>query len=605
MNDPSKKDSMLFPIAPMAANKSTLAQKTRIEDGIAVVSSTFAATGEMSTGIGGLIEWIKQANQFVGKRLQLTWEKRAAVIRLTALRSLSNVGVGVQDQTGPEKSSALVADMFDEGVSGILSLPLKGILPFLPILLGRSTPHFREKVLMDINVKLKTDEDLQQQLLLIKKNWADTLVELSLTCSVGVELVQLSTGSADGDNDSSDDNCGRAYSFDSSKTGEDLVLDTIVSLLCMAMSNSHGWRSFTHLLLALKGIQMKYDAECGTGSSLSFLPSLAQVAPHVNRSELFREPLNWICRVIGIVLQRMARSRTILSRTLADNVQHLLFLANETLLTLPLSAKRAKPSYNSPAEKYSWSDAQLFLLNAVLDICARLVDSTHKLHRVGLFPGLRILQHALPYVHGRTMMERVVEVLTQHFQQELTVGSVLSVHESVPTRDMFLVALVDLRRALIVHKKKELLVLLRGLTLRICTSGSFVEELGVAGLSVHDLGKLTEVQAVEVVLDALALAINDTELHELEEQGDMVPYFPVARDLQNLQQNFGDAPDDSAGVGSLSDKKYARVDYVDDRERVLWAAIEVEENRILATSRHVATREMQRAIRCPSSVSKS
>ncbi|CAI5714606.1 unnamed protein product [Peronospora effusa] len=599
MNDPSKKDSMLFPIAPVAANKSTLAQETRIEDGIAVVSSTFTATGEMSTGIGGLIEWIKQANQFVGKRLQLTWEKRAAVIRLTALRSLSNVGAEVQGQTGPGKNSTLVADMFDEGVSGILSLPLKGILPFLPILLGRSTPHFREKVLMDINVKLKTDENLQQQLLSMKKNWADALLELSLTCSVGVELVQSSTGSADGDSDSSDDNCGRAYSFDSSKTGEDLVLDTIVSLLCMAMSNLHGWRSFTHLLLALKGIQVKYDAECGTGSSLSSLPPLAQVAPHVNHSELFREPLNWICRVVGIVLQRMARSRTILSRTLADNVQHLLFLVNETLLILPLktlSAKRAKSSWNSPAEKYSWSDAQLFLLNAVLDICARLVDSTHKLHRVGLFPGLQILQHALPYVHGKTMMERVVEVLTQNFQQELTAGSALSVHESVPTRDMFLGALVELRRALIVHKKEELLVLLRGLTLRICTSGSFVEELGVAGLSVHDLGELTEVQAVEVVLDALALAINDTELHEVEEQSDMVPYFPVARDLQNPQQNSGDAPDDSAGVGSLSDKKYARVDYADDRERVLWAALEVEENRMLATLRDVATREMQRAM---------
>ncbi|KAJ8538998.1 hypothetical protein ON010_g12871 [Phytophthora cinnamomi] len=402
MNDPSKKDSLLFPIAPATTNRSTAAHDNGLEDGIAVASSSLATPGEISTGIGGLIEWIKMANQFVGKRLQLTWEKRAAVIRLTALRSLSNVGTEVRN--GASDNSAFVADMFDEGVSGILSLPLKGILPFLPILLGKSTPHFREKVLMDINVKLKTDEDLQQQLLLMKKGWADALLELSLTCSVGIEVIKAA-GSEDGDNCGSDENCVRAYSFDASKTGEDLVLDTIVSLLCMAMSNSHGWRSFTHLLLALKGMQVKYELTEGATSSsvLSSLPPLAQVAPHVNQSELFREPLNWICRVVGIVLQRMARSRTILSRTLAENVQRLLFLVHETLLAVPLKSSAtedAEASSNGLSDKYSWSDTQLFLLNAVLDICARLVESTHKMHRVGLFPGLQILQYALPYVTG-------------------------------------------------------------------------------------------------------------------------------------------------------------------------------------------------------------
>ncbi|KAF4149134.1 Beige/BEACH domain [Phytophthora infestans] len=574
MNDPSKRDSLLFPIAPAASNKSVVAHDNGLEDGIAVTSSTIAATGELTTGIGGLIEWIKMANQFVGKRLQLTWEKRASVIRLTALRSLSNVGAEVRGD-----SQALVADMFDEGVSGILSLPLKGILPFLPILLGKSTPHFREKVLMDINVKLKTDEDLQQQLLLMKKSWADALLELSLTCSVGVELVDATNG---GEDQGDDENCGRAYSVDASKTGEDLVLDTIVSLLCMAMSNPHGWRSFTHLLLALKGIQVKYGSDSGATSVSTFssLPPLAQVAPHVTQSELYREPLNWTCRVVGIVLQRMARSRTILSRTLAENVQRLLFLVHESLLILPL-----KP-VEVATDKYSWSDAQLFLFNAVLDVCARLIESTHKLHRVGLFPGLQILQLALPYLSAKTMMERVVEVLVQSFQQELTAGSTLRVYESVPTRDVFLRALVDLRRAMVVHKKEELLVLLRRLTLRICTSGSFDEELGVAGLSVHELGGLTEQQAVEVTLDALALAINDTELHEREEVEDMVPYFPIAKELQRPQES----PDTDE-----AEKKYSSVDYADDSERVLWAALEVEENRMLATLRDVTSREKQRA----------
>ncbi|KAH7465661.1 Lipopolysaccharide-responsive and beige-like anchor protein [Phytophthora ramorum] len=601
MNDPSKKDSLLFPIAPVASNKSVVAQENGIEDGIAVTSSSLTATGEMSTGIGGLIEWIKMANQFVGKRLQLTWEKRAAVIRLTALRSLSNVGAEVPGKNGGDNNSALVADMFDEGVSGILSLPLKGILPFLPILLGKSTPHFREKVLMDINVKLKTDEDLQQQLLLMKKSWADALLELSLTCSVGVEIPSAATnGEGDCDN-ANDENCGRAYSFDASKTGEDLVLDTIVSLLCMAMSNTHGWRSFTHLLLALKGIQAKYNPTPGTANAPagSSLPPLAQVAPHVNQSELFREPLNWVCRVVAIVLQRMARSRTILSRTLAENVQRLLFLVHETLLAQPLKlspAQKETLSVNASAsaapDKFSWSDAQLLLLNAVLDICARLIDSTHKMHRVGLFPGLQILQYALPYVFGKTMMERVVGVLVQSFQQELTAGSALRVYESVPTRDVFLRALVDLRRALVVHKKEELLVLLRGLTLRICTSGSFDEELGVAGLSTHELGELTEQQAVEVVLDALALAINDTELHEREEVEDMVPYFPIAKELRSEH----DAIEEVADLISPTGKKYSNVDSADDSERVLWAALEVEENRMLATLRDVTSRERQRAI---------
>ncbi|RLN70573.1 hypothetical protein BBJ28_00008885 [Nothophytophthora sp. Chile5] len=603
MNDPSRKDSALFPIAPTASNKAASMRESGLavtESGVAVSSSSGLGTaGEMSMGIGGLIEWIKMASQFVGKRLQLTWEKRAAVIRMMALRSLSTPSASAvagtsETEADDAKDSALVAEMFDEGVSGILSLPLRGILPFLPILLGKSSPHFREKVLMDINVKLKTDEDLQQQLLLMKKGWAEALLELSLTCSAGGGA-QIPSTSASEDG-ASDEACGRAYSFDASKTGEDLVLDTIVSLLCMAMSNPHGWRSFTHLLLALKGIQVKYDPETATTSSLALspLPPLAQVAQRVDQSELFLEPLNWICRVVGIVLQRMARSRTILSRTLAENVQRLLFLVHETLLVEPLKKARTAES-SAAADKASWSEAQLFLLNAILDISARLIDSTHKMHRVGLFPGLQILQHALPYVAGKAMMERMVDVLVQSFSQELTVGSALRVYESVPTRDVFLRALVDLRRALVIQGKEELLELLRGLTLRVCTSGSFDEELHTAGLSVHELGKLTEAQAVETVLEALALSINDTELHDREELEDMVPYFPIARDLQRPQQRSVHGTEEADALASPAAKTYASVDYADDSERVLWAALEVEENRMLATLRDVASREKQRA----------
>uniref|UniRef100_A0AAV1V083 Uncharacterized protein n=1 Tax=Peronospora matthiolae TaxID=2874970 RepID=A0AAV1V083_9STRA len=596
MNDPSKKDSSLFPIAPAAARTVTLGQGNKVEDGIAAVPTSLAATAEVGMGITGLIDWIKMANQSVGERLQLTWEKRVAVVRLIALRSLYNVGIKGKDQDGGGKSSSSLADVFDEGISGILSLPLKGVLPFLPFLLGRCTPHIREKVLLDINVKLKTDKDLQQQLLSMKKSWADALLELSLVCSVCVEHVQPSNGGMDDGIDQQYEHCGRAYSFDASRTGEDLVLDTVVSLLSMAMVNQRGWQSLTHLLLALKGLQTKYDTKRDIASSpaLSSLPPLAHVAPRVTRSELFCSPLNWMCRVAGIVLQRMARSRTILSRILAENVQRLLFLANETLLIV-LLGPFPEPALDGPSNKYMRSDAQLFLLNAVLDMCARLIDSTHNIHRIGLLPGLQILQHALPFVHGKCMMERIVQVLTQSFKQEITAGSCLSVYAMMPTREVFLRALVDLRRALVFHQKEELLELLRKLTLRICTSGSFDDELGTAGLSVYDLGKLTESQAVRVVLDALALAINDTELHEQEEQDNMVPYFPVAKELQSPLQDTADNSNNSMAVSSRSYERYSGAEYADDSEQVLWAALKVEGNQMLANLRDVSSREYQRA----------
>lgn len=558
MNAPSKKESLLFPIATTSRMTSPVVREKGMDDGIAVAMNS--STSEFSTGTGGLMDWMKATAPGVGKRLQLTWEKRASVIRLMALRNLSNVG--------ETQSSALVAEMFDEGVSGILSLPLTGSLPFLPILLGKSSSRFREKVLMDINVKLKTDEDVQQRVLSMKKRWAEALLELSLTCSLGVATAR------DGKEEEGE-TCGRAYGFDASKTGEDLVLDTIVSLLCMAMQNPRGWSSFTHLLVALRSIQLKYQSG-STILMLSSLPPLTQVAPFVHDSQLFCQPLYWLCRVVGIVLQRMARSRTMLSRTLAENVQRVLFLVHETLLIVPVAR----------SDKYVWSDAQLFLFNAVLEVCARLVQSTHKLHRVGLFPGLEILQNALPYVGATTIMERVVHVLVQSFQQELNAGAALRVYDTVPTRDVFLRALVHLRRALIIHTNEELLSLLRGLTLRICTSGSFEEELSAAGLSTYELSTLTEQKAVEVVLDTLALAINSTESHEQEDADDRVPYFPMANELQTLHQDNGKKGWKDASV----------VESTDESERTLWAALEVEENRMLATLRDVTSREDQRVL---------
>lgn len=597
MNDPSKKDSVLFPISVSTSKSSSMHESGIIvaDDGISSASAGNSA--DISGGINGLNEWIQLASQFGGKRLSLSWEKRVAVIKMTALRNLvaSSAGAGVIHAESPSKSdsSTLVADMFDEGVSGIISLPLRGVLPFLPLLLGKSSPSFREKVLMDINVKLKTDEQAQQQLLLMKREWAEALLELSIACSCQGDKSE--DASSRGGEGGGSREYGCAYSFDASKTGEDLVLDTIVSLLCVAMNNSRGWRSFTDLILALGSIRLKYGRQLSPDAATS-TPVLS-ASDRVGQSELYCQSLDWLSRVTGIVLQRMARSRTILSRSLAENVQKVLFLVHETLLALPLrqsslqpgdsTSSQPKPS-SSALSGWIWSDAQLFLLNAVLDICARLIQSTHKLHRIGLFPGLQILQRALPFISGKAMMERVIEVLVSSFQQEMGLVAALRVYDNIPTRDVFLGAMVCLRRALLVQENEETLGLLRVLILRITTSGSFVDELQTAGLTVQALGEMSEANAAIAALEALALSINETEMHEREEEADLVPHFPVAKELRNPQRLLSLAIQDGEDVDSAGEYQSQ---FVDDNERLLWAALEVEENRMMEALRDVAERE--------------
>lgn len=616
MNDPSKKESFLFPISSASAllTRSLSFHESGIlvatDDGLLSAGALgvngdvagLGAGGASTSSINGLHAWIKMASQFVGKRLALSWEKRVAVIQRTAIRNLtlassSSPLPAVSKQDDSDQGTILtVAELFDDGVTGILNLPLRGMLPFLPSLLGKSSPHFREKVLMDINVKLKTDEELQQQLLLMKRGWAESLLELSLACA-------HSTDEDDGSNEQADAEStqrGRAYSFDAKHTGEDLVLDTVVSLLCTAMGNVRGWRSFTDLISALKIIRLKYDAVV-RGSTAS-PPTLLPV--YIANSELYCRTLDWLSRVAGIVLQRMSRTRTILSRVLAENVQKVLYLVLETLLALPLKATaRSLPAASSASSLQKMgsgcvlSEAQLFLLNAVLDMNSRLIASTHQLHRIGLVPGLQILLRSLPYVSSQEMMERTVVVLVAAFQQEMSSIAGIRIYETVPTRDIFLSALVCLRRSLLVQDDESLLGSLRVLTLRTSTSGLFTEELQAAGLTVQYLSDATEEEAVLAVLDALALAINDAEMHEREEEADLVPYFPIAKELRYLNrhqlQQDGESSkllhqtssgmSDSAGDGSS-----------DVNEDVLWAALEVEENRMMETVRNVAGRETQR-----------
>lgn len=616
MNDPSKKDSMLFPISASASRTSSIHESGIIVSDDGLVATSAGNSTDISGGINGLNEWIQLASQFGGKRLSLSWEKRIAVLKFAALRNLmlstsrsgalpavasTTTGSSLEEKEGLVMN-ALVADMFDEGVSGIISLPLRGVLPFLPTLLGKSSPSFREKVLMDINVKLKTDEHAQQQLLLMKREWAEALLELSIACACEEDETAVAESATtpspasssdvsreDKRGDASSREYGRAYSFDASKTGEDLVLDTIVSLLCVSMNNPRGWRSFTDLILALKSIRLKYERVV-SGDSVGSPVPVVSAAERVSRSELYCHSLDWLSRVAGIVLQRMARSRTILSRALAENLQKLLFLVHETLLALPLrqsdSSNTSSSRQKAPTSALSgwiWSDAQLFLLNAVLDICARLIESTHKMHRIGLFPGLQVLQRALPFISGTAMMERVIGVLVASFQQEMGVVSALKVYDHIPTRDVFLGAMVCLRRALLIQDNEEILEMLRVLALRITTSGSFVDELLTAGLTVQALSDMSEANATIVSLDALALSINDTEMHEREEEADLVPHFPVAKELRNSQRRFSLNVDDN-------DVEY-QAQFIDENERLIWAALEVEENRMMESLRDVSVRE--------------
>lgn len=618
MNDPSRKDSVLFPISVSASKASSIHESGIIVSDDGIVATSAGNSTDISGGINGLNEWIQLASQFGGKRLSLSWEKRIAVVKFAALRNLmiSTSGnsaavastTNISSSTGEKESSvmnALVADIFDEGVSGIISLPLRGVLPFLPILLGKSSPIFREKVLMDINVKLKTDEHAQQQLLLMKREWAEALLELSIACACEEDesaeaestTSPASSGSSSrGDkvDDAGSREYGRAYSFDASKTGEDLVLDTIVSLLCVAMNNPRGWRSFNDLILALKSTRLKYERVV-SGEGVDNPVPVVSAAERVGRSELYCHSLDWLSRVAGIVLQRMARSRTILSRALAENLQKLLFLVHESLLALPLrqsdSSAPSSSRQKAPTSALSgwiWSDAQLFLLNAVLDICARLIQSTHKMHRVGLFPGLQVLQRALPFISGTVMMERVIGVLVSSFQQEMGVVSALKVYDHIPIRDVFLGAMVCLRRALLIQENEEILELLRVLALRITTSGSFTDELLAAGLTVQALSDMSEANATIVSLDALALSINETEMHEREEEADLVPHFPVAKELRNSQRRSLNAEDNDDNVDKNGEYQ---AQFVDENERLLWAALEVEENRMMESLRDVSERE--------------
>jgi WD40 repeat protein len=652
MNDPSKKDSILFPLSPMHSSKTP---NSSIHDtGIAVMSDDgFRTDGvdAISSGSGGLSAWIKLATTFCGRKLSLSWEKRVQIVRMAALRSLSHtthIGTGQPSPNGGKRSplrhtqseggdhSPLeeVMRVYDKGVSDILSLPLKSILPFLPALLVNTTVHMRDRVLMEISVKLKTDDANQDhQILMMKRDWIEALLELCVVCNNGSQQAEL-LGSVDTTTPPDVNERRRAYrstaySFDAHKTGEDLVVDLMVSLLCSAMQHPSGWRAFIDLIAALKVMQRKYSPQQSTGDaeSASYIPP---VLPDLNNATndllLLAHPLDWLSHITGIVLQKMARSRTILSKVLTENVRKILVLVQEALLSTAhqhcpaLALAEGNPAIPQRASgRYVWSEAQVLLLTAVLDMSTRLVDSTHKAYRGGLVPGLQVLQASLSYVpaDGAALVARITQTMERAFQQELNTASAVRVFDHMTPREVFLSALVCLRRALLVQQgngnggESELCEALQMLILKLCTSEIFLEDLHNSGLTVHDLSEMSEESAVVAVLDALGAVMNDAEMHEREEQADLVPLFPDAKELRRLDederggisgQEDHDIDPDPFAIAFASTSSAAAdpeppsvvTAFDDQMERSVWAALEVEENRMLESLKDVAQREVKR-----------
>lgn len=626
MNDPTKKDSVLFPLSPVHHGASS---RSFHDSGIVAMAddglrSEVAQHDDDGAGSGGAhAAWIKLATSFCGRKLSLSWEKRVQIVRMAALRSLTS---SESEGPSPRLSTDLHArllDVYDKGVVGILHLPLKSVLPFLPVMLSRTSIDARDRVLMEISVKLKTDDAREDhQLLVTKKEWIEAFLELCVVCS-------SPSGRDQRGGDKVDEHMPRrapTLSFDAQHRGEDLVVDAMVSLLCGAMQHPRGWRTFVDLITGLSIMQRKYSKhelpKDQLTTSLSSVPAVLKdrgAALH-EKLQLLAHPLDWLAKVTGIVLQRMARSRTILSKVLTENVHKILVLVQEVLLSTPHQHSPVTLESKRTSGSYVWSDAQVSLLNAVLDICTRLVDSTHKTYRSGLAPGLQILQRSLCYVpsaSGAALVERILVLLERAFQQEMNVASAVRVYDNLNPRDVFLSALVCLRRALLVQQgndqshardhdaESEICVVLQLLILKLCTSEVFLEDLHSRNVTIHDLSELSEQAAAATLLDTLGTAINEAEMHEREEEADLVPLFPSAKELRPDSDEHGGATRKS---GDLGPDPFAIAFAVakptpltipergvdDSHTRSLWAVLEVEENRMLETLKDAVAREQSR-----------
>ncbi|KAF0717081.1 Aste57867_2508 [Aphanomyces stellatus] len=135
-------------------------------------------------------------------RLVLTYADRLLVLRSIALRQI---------QQGAQLQSPEMQRAFSSSIQWLLTLPARGIVPFVAYWFLNSpsiTENDREKVLMEISVMVKTDKEVQNQL--VDQPWTPWFADLLLSCA-------------------------------KSSAGEDLVLDTTIILMCRVLYNAQGW----------------------------------------------------------------------------------------------------------------------------------------------------------------------------------------------------------------------------------------------------------------------------------------------------------------------------------------------------------------------------
>ncbi|RQM22027.1 hypothetical protein B5M09_009176 [Aphanomyces astaci] len=287
-------------------------------------------------------------------RLVLTYADRLTVLRSIALRQMS-----LHQAKSCHDAESL---HFAVGASmqWLLALPLRGLLPFVSSLFLRCSTTIesqcdREKMLMEISVGVKTDAQVQLDLL-AQPSWVVWLGDLLASCE-------------------SDD-----------PTGQDLVLDTIVTLLCRALYNSNGCLCVDQLFARF--------------------PSLP-----------------WRRRVLALVFLRTARNKSMLSRAVSENLYRLLMLATFLL------------AQEAP-------DHVEYLLTACVDVTEMLLESTHSKHRAGIIPGLRLCRMYLSQLPTSPLPRRMLQLLASGLQQE--VSQRLPIDESIQTHDMLLRVLTSL-----------------------------------------------------------------------------------------------------------------------------------------------------------------
>ncbi|KDO23700.1 hypothetical protein SPRG_10478 [Saprolegnia parasitica CBS 223.65] len=436
-------------------------------------------------------------------RLVLSYDDRLVALRAMALRSIQEVSHATPN----------MPNVFADGLMTLMTLPLRGTLPFIACLF-KHVPSIstscRERILMEISVYVKTDMATQKQLLSLP--WVEWFTDLLASCCIGPEPQE---------------------------TGEDLVFDTIVTLLCAAMYAPQGWTAMAHFL------------------------SLVRAPPPADGNDRGANPFRaanvfvWSRRLLGLVLVRLVRSKTILSRALAENVHHLVILAYYLLLGVPDDATHVT-----------------LLLSSVLDVVDMLLESTNKKHRAGLVPALRLCRAVLPLRACAPVLVRLVQSLEAALQQE--VGQRIPIDENVPTHEMLVRVLCSLALGLAGQPSTDDQNLLGDLTLKIATSGEFAIALSKGRVSIEMLSALPAPTAARLVLDTLVPHGREDTLHPSE-----------MADLALTRQTL--FPGLVAGEETPPDTDA-------EKRKVVLAASQVEEARMMEVLKEISKKEQERML---------